>query len=263
MVDPNDISSETTTPLPWSSGKRFWISWILLFHLVCVLLAPLAMVPPRSSLALQSHQWVAPYSQTLYLNHGYRFFAPEPGPSHILEYDITQADGTSATYQFPNRNLSPRLMYHRWFMLSETVFQHVGETFDETQLADWKKQIEDEIQQLQQTDPRAADQLRNQLNLELNTNQQMAEVRDLLVKQIGQTLLRRHDGVSISMRMKTRLIATPADVLRGVSLDDPRYLPEDLQYNLGRLSADGDQLETILPEEMLPETGAGQGSNQQ
>ncbi|MEZ6073414.1 MAG: hypothetical protein R3C10_24860 [Pirellulales bacterium] len=61
-----------------------------------------------------------PYLEGAFLNHGYHFFAPEPGPSHLIRYEARLADGTTITGEFPNKEENwPRLFYHRHFMLSE------------------------------------------------------------------------------------------------------------------------------------------------
>lgn len=74
--------------------------------------------------------WLAetmkPYSQWLYINHGYFFFAPNPGPSHLIQCAFSPPDnGESAEKSSPKLTLPdraehwPRLLYHRYFMLSE------------------------------------------------------------------------------------------------------------------------------------------------
>jgi hypothetical protein len=69
-----------------------------------------------SSLAVDKQ----PYLDVLALGNGYRFFAPEPGPSHLVRYEITLPDGTLEQGYFPDRaKHRPRLLYHRYFMLSE------------------------------------------------------------------------------------------------------------------------------------------------
>lgn len=67
-----------------------------------------------------------PYSQWLYINHGYFFFAPNPGPSHLIQYTLdaptvppAEPDQTQ-NHLLPDREMhTPRLLYHRYFMLSE------------------------------------------------------------------------------------------------------------------------------------------------
>lgn len=61
-----------------------------------------------------------PYLDAAYLNHGYHFFAPEPGPSHLIRYEVASKEGGRVTGFFPDRRKHwPRLLYHRHFMLSE------------------------------------------------------------------------------------------------------------------------------------------------
>ncbi len=56
------------------------------------------------------------------MGHAYKFFAPDPGPSHLVQYDLELADGTHRKGTFPDRHEHwPRLLYHRHFMLSEFI----------------------------------------------------------------------------------------------------------------------------------------------
>lgn len=236
--------------LPWSGRTRFWVSLVLAAHLFCVVLAPLAAVEPRSGLAMDLQSMVYPYTQAMFLQHGYRFFAPEPGPSHILKYELTTRDGKKVAGHFPDRNGHwPRLRYHRWFMLSETIFQHVSETLDQKQLDDWRQRISAEIGNLVESDPRAAEDLELQLKSELAQHAEIARIRDRLVTDVGHVLLDQHDAVSVELTMVTRLIPPPEDVARGLQLDNERYLPPELQFPLGTVNSDSDQLETIQPRE--------------
>jgi hypothetical protein len=91
----------------------------LALHLIALVIAPLA-VAPCSQLTLRLWTAFRPYLQSLSLNHGYHFFAPEPGPSHLVRYELRFADGHLAEGVFPNPHQhQPRLLYHRHFMLSE------------------------------------------------------------------------------------------------------------------------------------------------
>jgi hypothetical protein len=61
-----------------------------------------------------------PYSQWMYLDHGYFFFAPNPGPGRLVQYSAVAESDDSQSYVFPDRKRHwPRLLYHRYFMLSE------------------------------------------------------------------------------------------------------------------------------------------------
>ena len=102
--------------------RRRWIrraiSCWLVFHLIAITLAP-AAVPPTSPLFQDGWLVVRPYLQTLYLNHGYHFFAPEPAFSTMVDYRVSLKDGRVIEAQLPNKQIWPRLLYHRHFMLTE------------------------------------------------------------------------------------------------------------------------------------------------
>ena len=80
-------------------------------------LAPAAMEP--SSDLRSIHDACRPYLEVLYLDHGYHFFAPEPEESTLLAYEAERPDGTVVRGRIPDRATQPRLLYHRYFMLTE------------------------------------------------------------------------------------------------------------------------------------------------
>jgi hypothetical protein len=95
------------------------VSIALLFHLAAVVIAPLA-VAPCSQLSQKLWSGCRPYLEVLFLNHGYHFFAPDPGPSHLVRYELKFDDGRIEAGVFPDKTQhKPRLLYHRHFMLSE------------------------------------------------------------------------------------------------------------------------------------------------
>ena len=102
-----------------SRRARGVVSLLLILHLVAIASAPLAMEP--SSLPAQKvFAFFRPYLDASFLNHGYHFFAPEPGPSHLIRYELTFSDGRVEGGVFPDfTRQRPRLNYHRHFMLSE------------------------------------------------------------------------------------------------------------------------------------------------
>jgi hypothetical protein len=59
----------------------------------------------------------------MYLDHGYFFFAPNPGPTHLVRYKVEFADGREPIEdEFPNLKAErPRLLYHRHFMMAEAL----------------------------------------------------------------------------------------------------------------------------------------------
>ncbi len=104
----------------WGPVVRALVSLVILWHLAAVLLAPLSM--PPTILGDLLRPVFQPYLSATYLDHGYKFFAPDPGPSHLIHYELTMADGSRRKGVFPNVDEHrPRLFYHRHFMLSEFV----------------------------------------------------------------------------------------------------------------------------------------------
>jgi len=92
----------------------------LVYHLAAIVLAPWS-VPPASRLVQNSWRAVGAYDQILFLNHGYHYFAPEPGNSTLVAYVLEMPDGSLQTGRIPNRDIHPRLLYHRHFMLTESL----------------------------------------------------------------------------------------------------------------------------------------------
>lgn len=90
----------------------------LALHLAAIFSAP-ASVSPSSQLAQQSWELFRPWLQVLFLNHGYHYFAPEPSHSTLISYTLHYPGGKEEHGRFPHREIWPRLLYHRHFMLTE------------------------------------------------------------------------------------------------------------------------------------------------
>ncbi|MCA9051111.1 MAG: hypothetical protein KDA89_20385 [Planctomycetaceae bacterium] len=99
----------------------------LVMHLTAIVTAP-ATVGPSSRTARSVWEIVGPYLQFLYLNHGFHYFAPQPGSSNLVSWTVTMADGSTKSGRFPNFDIVPRLYYHRHFMLSEFLGNSDPET---------------------------------------------------------------------------------------------------------------------------------------
>ena len=96
------------------------VSMWLIFHLAAMVLYPASVGnPPRELLSRVRDRIFERYMEALFMTGGHRFFAPEPGPSALVQYRLEQADGRVTEGIFPHRSISPRLLYHRYFMLSE------------------------------------------------------------------------------------------------------------------------------------------------
>jgi hypothetical protein len=120
-------SRPTTVPPPasarhWSAAARLLASLAIIVYLAAVTLPPLAGPPPASELAGRLMQPLRPLVGALYLGHGYRFFAPDPGPGHTIRWTLQRADGSESSGSIPDRDADrPRLLYHRRFMVAEKI----------------------------------------------------------------------------------------------------------------------------------------------
>ncbi len=115
---------------------RLLVSVLVVLHLAAVFVPPFrfASRSPQgeaSPLADIAYRAMRPYINAAYLDHGYFYFAPNPGPSHLVRYEIDQGEGRAPIKGvFPHIEPSrprligtqlPRLMYHRHFMLAESL----------------------------------------------------------------------------------------------------------------------------------------------
>lgn len=112
------VSSATEPAARLPRIAKMVLSVWILFHFAGIVVAA-ASVAPSSNLAQSGWTVFRPYLQLLYLNHGYRFFAPNPGPSTLLGWTLEFADGHAEQGEIPHRTIWPRLYYHRHFMLTE------------------------------------------------------------------------------------------------------------------------------------------------
>ncbi len=112
-------------PTPWAMPAKLAASVFIVWHLWAVLAEPIRFqtrgpVQPSPAADLL-YQPVGPYAEFIYLTHGYAFFAPDPGPNHLIDAKSLSTDGSIlAERRYPDRKLDrPRLYYHRHFMISE------------------------------------------------------------------------------------------------------------------------------------------------
>jgi hypothetical protein len=99
------------------AAYRKWLLGLAVFHLLAVVAEPLFFYSRSDVQAgpefLALRRGLGPYVDWMYLDHGYFFFAPNPGPSHLVGI-------RDQSVVFPDRKEQwPRLLYHRYFMLSE------------------------------------------------------------------------------------------------------------------------------------------------
>jgi len=184
-------SRTSTFPTPasartWSVPARFLASVAILVYLAAVAVPPLAGPPPASELAGRLMQPLRPLVGALYLGHGYRFFAPDPGPGHTIRWTLQLADGSERAGSIPDRASDwPRLLYHRRFMVAEKIAAFVPP-------ADAPEGV------------------------------RFAARRDWqpLIKGVAGHLLAAHDGVQVRLEMVEHFLPGPEDVVQNRSEPD-------------------------------------------
>ncbi len=127
MHPKNTPAAKTVVSHPPSLSRRW--KWAIS---VLVVLQLLAVVSEPFSFFTRDGANTAPIAQKLrdsplgryaeftYMNHGYFFFAPNPGPSYLMECRLIKEGQVTGRFRLPDRKLLwPRLLYHRHFMLSD------------------------------------------------------------------------------------------------------------------------------------------------
>jgi len=156
------------------------VSLGLLAYLAAVIVPPLAGPPPASDLAMAALQPLRPLVGALFLGHGYRFFAPNPGPGHSIQWTMKMADGSTRQGSIPDRDADwPRLLYHRRFMISEKIAAFVPP-------------------------PEAPADVRQQSRGEWQP----------LVKDVAGHLLHRYGGAEVTLQMTEHYLPDPEELIR-------------------------------------------------
>jgi hypothetical protein len=186
-------NSETPAWRKLAPHWRVLITIALLLHLIAIASAPWAGPEPGGPIANAIIYPFRGYLDATYTNHGYRFFAPAPGPGHIVRYTLTFPDGTTQHDEFPNRKTEwPRLFYHRHFMLTEKL----AGFFDEKPGSDAPPEAQRQWQQEQQ-------------------------VFETTAQSYAMHLLETTGAKSVELELVQHNIPYPAQVERGLKLTDP------------------------------------------
>lgn len=219
----------TPSPSPPQQRKSFWLDWriraavsmALLLHLSAVVLPPLSL--EGSPLASRGWYGLRAYIEAADINHGYRFFAPQPGPSHLIRYEMEMPDGQRQEGVFPDKEHSqPRLLYHRHCMLTEFLsVLHEGAV------------REDELERQRLADlapqpyyPPAAESTAEVTVAPLPTEREMLTA---FCRSYAQHLLADFGGRRVTIHLVRHLIPFPEDFRAGQTLDDPRLYSELFQ----------------------------------
>ena len=239
--------SDGQLPTPW---LRRLASIMIVAFLAIVILGPLSNPIASRHLTAPLAAWVSPFHRALFLGHGYRFFAPNPGPSHLVQYKITRADGTQLEGAFPDREkIKPRLLYHRWFMLSETVYSEHAQTPGQREFERLNLSRLQQVKALNKGGRMVmARSLEATRQREEEAYQRTLKRIDVLVRNIAQFLLNREGGEEIELTVVTRTLPFPAEVRQGADLDDERFLQYETNSVIGRFSKDDFEKEEISSE---------------
>ena len=201
----------------WSAAQRRVASVFLIAHLLAVFSGPWHAPPPASLLSEKANALFAPYQAMAFLDHGYRFFAPDPGPSHLVRYEIRRGDGTQLQGQLPDVGTNrPRLLYHRFFMITETIYNI------------WSRL------EIPPPEVKLTDEQRRLLDA---TNAPTRSLLNQVARGIAQQLMRQTGGTSIRLSLIEHLIPLPDDVAAGRPLNDPelyRVLADLGEFEIGK-----------------------------
>jgi len=183
----------------WSSSFRCGVSLLLIIHLGALFVGPCASPPPSSEWARRAESIYEPYLQATFLkDHGYRFFAPNPGPSHLVRFELFDDAGDLIREgKFPDLQTHwPRLYYHRHFMISESLFNIANPVANEP-------------------GPDAPPEVQ----LDFNTAKNL---RDTYLNAISEDLVRMHPGTAkVRLYLVEHRIPLPEAVANGRPLSDP------------------------------------------
>jgi len=111
-------------PAQLSFPVRAILSLLFIWHVTAVFMAPMSISVANIDSVVNwvaQRTWMQRYLDALYLNHGYHFFAPDPGDGHLIHFQVMDERGSVIKEgEFPNlKDQWPRLRYHRYFMLAD------------------------------------------------------------------------------------------------------------------------------------------------
>lgn len=230
----------TPSTNPPSQRKSLWLDWriravvslLILVHLAAVILPPTSM--EGSPLASRGWYGLRAYIEAAYLNHGYHFFAPQPGPSHLIRFELELDNGDRQDGIFPSKdNNWPRLLYHRHFMLTEFL-----NVLNDGAL----REAEIERQRLAANPlsnpprppanqqgpyyPPVAEDVVPEEAAPTTTDRELLEA---YCRSYADHLLKRYQARRVTIHLVRHLIPFPEDVRAGQRLDDPQLYRELFQ----------------------------------
>ena len=232
----------------WPAWAKALASLLIGFHLLAVLMAPLTMFAPSEALTVPVRNAVAPYQHATYLDHGYQFFAPDPGPSHFVQYIVITQDGERIEGRFPDRDKHwPRLHYHRWFMLSERVYAINDQIMSDEELKAAYADIDRAIREADMNrNVEAVQYFNREKRLLMENNDRLREQSNRLTVAIQNDLAKRYDVRSVQLFAVERTLPRPYQVTTEKrKLTDPEFLPLERRIELKEVEEKKNDAEEI------------------
>jgi len=268
-TSPSATEPTAATPpsLPWSPRRRGVASLLIALTVFIVFMGPVTNSIATEELTGPIGRLLAPIHQALYLSHGYRFFAPDPGPSHLLVYRLHYPDGRVMEKRFPDsERISPRLRYHRWFMHSETLFAEHASQPDRASFERMQAELAAQATRYAKgSQPTLAKELERSAERQRKAFERSEKRIAELVQAVGRVLISDSNAERVELFCQERMIPLPGDVALGRRLDDPTGLLPPIK--IGDILANG----TVIPpladapageEEIAPQQSAGPGGGQ-
>jgi hypothetical protein len=215
------VAPATTLSPAWQVG----LSVVLVVHLAAIVTAPLMFATRGSAAVRPMYAVLQPYIDLLYLNHGYLFFAPDPGPNHLVRYELEFKDGRKPIVgEFPDLTTEwPRLLYHRHFMLSETYNRFFRPPQPEAMPPEPSEAASRQVR-------RAYARAKQEWEQEFERYKSDRETYEALRASIGKHLKQQFDADEVTLIRRRHRLLDPEEVLedRLQLLDDATYitLPE-------------------------------------
>ncbi len=257
MKTTSPILPKTAEPILWTKNRKLFAGVLVSGWMFIVLMGPVTNPIATEELTAPVARALSPIHQGLFVGHGYRFFAPDPGPSHLLVYKIYRDGELVSTGHFPDRNRDwPRLIYHRWFMLSESIYSEHARTPDDESFASIQKDFQNRIEAFRKAGQGgyAANMqviLERQILMYAKTKKRIAE----LVDAVGKQLLVRYHGDRVELFLQERRLPAPVDLILGQKITDESFLSELLPISAAHpsgpedLPIDADHFHQSIPKE--------------
>lgn len=226
---------------------------LVIGHVMAIALPPLAFQSrgsdgssPSVTTALAP---VRHYAEFIYADRGYAFFAPDPGPSHLIQAVIEPGSDQEQTIFLPSHSLHwPRLLYHRHFMLAEFLNANYRPA---------PPQQSDDLQSdEQQIDEPGVEIVPSPLDSE---RQRFLRVWQSIDRHLAD-VYRNQDGspaTVASRRVEHALPIYAAYMDEPIELDDPRLYRVLLDGPVPPPGIDSDSGGTILPDQTQPVNDRG------